>query len=149
MQSQMHALTEPTYIHSCIYTYTYTYIHTHSIHPLTHALSARWCLMSPHFLPRARTFPPLDNFPRTLPPNNSPRQFPLQTRTIPPVPLKTQLENYIYTYMYAHMHTYIYMHIHIDSCTHVYTHTIHTCYKSHTYIHIFMHTYTFIYSHIY
>src|SRR6218665_2768659 len=35
----------------------------------------------------------------------------------PPVPLKTQLENYIYTYMYAHMHTYI--HTHIDVCTHV------------------------------
>src|SRR6218665_1038940 len=36
-----------------------------------------------------------------------PGQFPLPTRTIPPIPLKTQLENYIYTYMYAHMHTYI------------------------------------------
>src|SRR6218665_39516 len=53
----------------------------------------------------------------------------------------------IYTYMYAHMHTYIhtYMHIHIDACTHVYTHTIHTC--KHTYIYscINIHLNTVIY----
>src|SRR6218665_2676164 len=45
------------------------------------------------------------NCPGESPPDNSP----VQTRQIPPVPLKTQLENDIYTYMYAHIHTYIHI----------------------------------------
>src|SRR6218665_3063914 len=88
----------------------------------------------------ARTFSP-GQFPRTLPPG----QFPLPTRTIPPAPLKTQLENYIYTFMYAYMHTYIhtciytYMHAHTYICIQY----IHAC------IHTFMHTYTLKYSQSY
>src|SRR6218665_1817056 len=73
------------------------------------------------------------HFPRTIPPDNSPSQL----GQFSPVPLKTQLENCIYTYMYAYIYTY--MHIHIDVCTHVYTHTIHTC--IHTYIHAYIYTY--------
>src|SRR6218665_4138246 len=82
-------------------------------------------------------------------PDNSPGQFPLSTRTIPPpISLKTQLENYIYTYMYAHMHTYIHtcIIIHIDVCTHAYTHTIHTC--IHTYIYSCLYIYVYIYTYI-
>jgi len=45
-----------------------------------------------------RTFPP-----GQFPPDNSPSQL----GQFSPVPLKAQLQNYIYTYMYAHMHTYI------------------------------------------
>src|SRR6218665_1036890 len=55
------------------------------------------------YLERGQDISPLDNSPGHFPPG----EFPLPIRTIPPVPLKTQLENYIYTYMYAHMHTYI------------------------------------------
>src|SRR6218665_3419679 len=48
-------------------------------------------------------FPPGQFPPGQFPPDNSPSQL----GQFPPVALKTQLENYIYTYMYAHMHTYI------------------------------------------
>src|SRR6218665_215698 len=89
-----------------------------------------------------RTIPPSENSPRTIPPG----QFPLPIRPIPPLPLKTQLENYIYTCMYAHMHTlYTYMHINIDACTHVYMHTIHTCIHTYIYSCIHIHLYTVIY----
>src|SRR6218665_3139121 len=72
--------------------------------------------------------PPSENSPPTIPPG----QFPLPSRTIPPVPLKTQLENYIYTCMYAHMHTYI----HTCIYTWMYAHT-YVCIQ---YIHACIHT---------
>src|SRR6218665_3671684 len=76
---------------------------------------------------------PLDN----CPPDNSPSQV----GQFPPVPLKTQLENYVYTYMYAHIYTY--MHIHIDACTRIYAYNTYM----HTYIYscIHIHLYTVIY----
>src|SRR6218665_1337776 len=90
-----------------------------------------------------RTFPPPGQFPQTINPRTiTPRTVP------PPIPLKTQLDNYMHTYMYGctHAYLYTYMYIHIDACTYVYMHTIHTC--IHTYIHAYIyiiHLYTVIY----
>src|SRR6218665_1443999 len=104
-----------------------------------------------HLLLSKKTFVVCTLFGERSPPDTPPDNSPSQLGQFP-VPLITQLGNYIYrpTYMYAYIYTYV--HIHIDACTHVYTHTIHTCIHRptyNTYIHIFMHTYTLKYSHIY
>src|SRR6218665_304902 len=96
-------------------------------------------LSTPHNTSGPGHFPP-GQFPRTIP-----RTIPPPNWDNSPVPLKTQLENYIYTCMHTSINIYI----------HAYTHRcMHTCIYAyntymHTYIHIFMHTYTLIYSHIY
>src|SRR6218665_4223911 len=95
----------------------------------------------------ARTFPSWTIPPGHFPPDNSPGQFPLPTRTIPPCTAQTQLENY--TYIYTCMHTCI--HIYIHAYTHRCMRTCIYAYNTymHAYIHIFMHTYTLKYSDIY
>ena len=80
------------------------------------------------------------HFPRTIPPDNYPGQYPLPTRTIAPYHSKPNLKiTHIHTCMHTCIHIYILAYTHIDA---------YNTYKQ-TYIHIFMHTYTLIYSHIY
>src|SRR6218665_642991 len=64
---------------------------------------------------------------RILPPDNSPSDnSPSQLGQFPPVPIKTQLENYINTYMYAHLHTYIHtcIYTYIYSCIHIHLYIV-------------------------
>src|SRR6218665_2373205 len=76
-----------------------------------------------------------------FPPDNSPSQL----GQFPPVPLKTQLENYIYTYNPC-MHTCI--HIYIYAYTHRCMHT--RIYAYNTYMHTYIITYiqAYIYTYI-
>src|SRR6218665_1234338 len=79
-------------------------------------------------------------------PDNSTGQFPLPTRTISPVPLKTKLENYIYTIIHTCMHTciHIYIHAYTHRCMHtrIYNTYMHTCIYIYSCIHNY---YTLIY----
>ena len=78
-------------------------------------MPSNWALRTVHYGPiGARTFPPWTIFPRTLPPDNSPGQFPLSTRTI----LPRTAQNPTWK-----------LHIYIHVCTHayIYTNIIHTC----------------------
>src|SRR6218665_679857 len=89
---------------------------------------------------KARTFPP-----GQFPPGQFPRTIPLPTRTIPPIPLKTQLQNYIYIHTCIHSCIHIYIHAYIHRFMHTRIYAYNT--YMHTYIHI--HLYTVIHIHLY